>query len=768
MSQSHGKSKPNSARAAADDEPPQVSAQSKAAAPSSPLSWLLAAGAGAATVVYLLFFLGQDLLPQADRSFPRFLLFTNLLTPDDVAKEWVEGNWRNFMVVDRWKIVLCTAGLLCYLAYTFGMVLVQSRFDWSRLEVALFSQGVGLQFLSLMILSWGLFFGFQVKYILVAFGPLIIVFLACHVRLNRHAGTKDAAILGENKFEPHISRLGSAYSWALRIVLSLLTLAIVLGAMLPPWDFDVREYHLQVPKEWFLQGGVTFLPHNVYGNMPLGAEMHSLLMTAQFVRDSPTSWRVIWWSGLTGKTIMACYGPLTALALYAAGRRFFSPLAGLAAAAVYLSCPWVVHVCVNGLNESAFGFYLFTAVYAALPFRDGRRAAGLSGFLAGAAASCKYPALLFVVLPLAIYLLIADLDWKDANWKEQSRRIVQQLAWRRLAVFLACMLVSCGLWYAKNWVLTGNPVYPLMSSVFGGTTRTPEKSAQWNQAHRPPPYTLGNLAGSAAEIGWKDPFQSPLMIPLTTLGIAVLAVGAIQNRKSPSSSTLHSPLCTLHSLHVLTVTTLLLLFFLAAWWLCTHRLVRFLVPAIPLAALLAGAGVEYARRKPLGYVVAGLMVVGLTYNLLMAPSRFVGDNRWFVSLERLRTDEPRDDQQVSRVKAAHLWLNANVKPGEAVLSVGDAAVFDLEMPVFYNTCFDDCLLVNWTEGKTPEQRREELRSRQVAYVYFDEEEFNRYTSQGNYGYDPRFSPKLLDELVVQGVLKLPLPDAPPKIYPVAP
>jgi hypothetical protein len=54
-------------------------------------------------------------------------------------------------------------------------------------------------------------------------------------------------------------------------------LAILLAGMLPPLDFDVREYHLQSPKEFFQQGQITFLPHNVYANMALGTEMLSLL-----------------------------------------------------------------------------------------------------------------------------------------------------------------------------------------------------------------------------------------------------------------------------------------------------------------------------------------------------------------------------------------------------------------------------------------------------------------------------------------------------------
>ena len=98
---------------------------------------------------------------------------------------------------------------------------------------------------------------------------------------------------------------------------------IMLGSMLPPWHFDVREYHSQVPKEWYQAGRVTFMPHNVYGNMPLGAEMHSVLGMAMMFGDE--AW---WWGGLVGKTVIGSFALLTALALYAAGRRLISATAG--------------------------------------------------------------------------------------------------------------------------------------------------------------------------------------------------------------------------------------------------------------------------------------------------------------------------------------------------------------------------------------------------------------------------------------------------------
>ena len=162
-------------------------------------------------------------------------------------------------------------------------------------------------------------------------------------------------------------------------------LAILLAAMLPPLDFDVREYHLQAPKEFFEQGQITFLPHNVYANMALGTEMLSLL--AMVLSGD-------WWLGaLAGKTVIAGFTLLCGLGLWAAGRRLFSPTAGVVAALVYLSIPWVTSIASGGFVEGASACYLFLALYALLLHREqGTPSLLLAGYLAGGAVSTKYPA----------------------------------------------------------------------------------------------------------------------------------------------------------------------------------------------------------------------------------------------------------------------------------------------------------------------------------------------------------------------------------------
>ena len=79
------------------------------------------------------------------------------------------------------------------------------------------------------------------------------------------------------------------------------------------------------------------------------------------------------------------------------------------------------------------------------------------------------------------------------------------------------MALGCGLWFAKNAALTGNPVYPLLYDMFGGSTRTAEKNAQWIAAHDPPNFDLSDLAARAVGITLTSDWLSPLLVPLAVL-----------------------------------------------------------------------------------------------------------------------------------------------------------------------------------------------------------------------------------------------------------
>jgi len=673
------------------------------------------------------------------------------LDPGLLWSLWTGDDAGQISVLDRAGVLLAVL-LILLVAQVLGRLLLEllrAEAGLTPLERFTFSAAVGLQLVSLLVLAAGLA-GWLHRPLGVAL-PLVVLLVYAG---RRWRGSWSAASAGAGPLpvaagacSPQDGRGLGRLGWVLA---APLLVVIVLGGMLPPWDFDVREYHLQVPQEWYQQGRITFLPHNVYGNMPLGAEMHALL--AMVLLPVERAW---WWGALVGKTVMAAYAPLTALVLLAAGRRLATPLAGGVAAVVYLATPWVAKISVSGLNEVALGFFFVTACHAVLLWRltersqvarekqqgaasapgwhaaAGGSAAGLlllSGFLAGASVSCKYTAALLVV-PVVVALTVR----KDRLWRV-----------RPAAIVLLGVAISCGPWLVKNWVLTGNPVYPLLYRVFDGRTRTAENNAQWLRAHRVPldpsgaRYSPGQLAKSVSRLAWRSPWLSPLLLPLAALAVA-----------RPATRRWALPWLAI------------LAWYFSAWWLVTHRVDRFWVPALPIWALLAGVGATWNEGRAWRNVLLGLLSATTLGSWVLVASPVAGtDPRLLVALDALRTD-------ALRVNPVHLELNRLVPAGKRVLLVGDAQPFDLEVGVLYNTCFDASIFQRLVEGRSPTEAAHALAAARVSHIYYDRAEVARYQSPGNYGYTAFVTDERFDQLVRAGVLEpveLPTPRARGTVY----
>lgn len=701
---------------------------------------------------------------------------TFLSSPDLLFTMWCGGKLAYFSVLDRWPIVLLTGIVLggAWLAGNLLLIALRVKAVLTRLEWQVFSLATGLNLLSLYALAVGLAGGLQQRWLFV--GPLLLLALANGMRWRRGEGwTADANLISRD--EPFAGADDVAWLWWL-LVAAPFALALFFGSMLPPWDYDVREYHLQAPKEWFQNGRVGFLPHNIYANMPLGSELLSVWGMA--LSGGKDGW---WWGAMAGKTIMACYAIVAAAGLVAFGQRLHSLAAGVVAAIVFLSAPWIVSLAELGLNEGPVAMYAVLAIFAVWLAGDLRererteagsagaspsrwqaalRLVWLAGFLAGSAVACKYPPVLFVVVPLAAWVLVGE--WVTdviqrrllQGWWAQPTLLATRTgetpilrgegAFRlstalcTLLFFLVGVFAACGLWFVKNAVQTGNPTYPLLYGAFDGKTRTPEKDAQWKKVHAPQPdsegrrFSVGQFFREAAWNGWRTLWASLLMPPLAVAG----AIFARRQRVT------------------LGVIALWAVFVFCAWWLFTHRLDRFLVLLLPAGALAAGIGAvavphSYWRRTTLG-----LLLIGATLQFVFVTIH--PDNRYFAPLDRLRRDDRELGDIGIRVEAAHRWLNENGKPGEKVLLLGDVEPFDLEIPAVYNTCFDDCQFTRIFKDRSREERLAALSEEKIAYVFCSWSHLARFRSPGNYGYTSDYPTRRLvhDELIGKERLLVPI------------
>lgn len=688
--------------------------------------------------VYLLLF-AQTPAPKLEGVSRGMLYLILPLDPGQLVTQFLGGDSARLGFLDRLPVLMLIAVWLAAAFLTGSLLMRWLRVDEvfaGRLEHGCFATAVGLQLLSLIVLLLGLSAAGLALPVLMTRWPLTLAIVGLCVGrwlrpqafqppLNNRAAEAEqpGQRIADDAREPW---------WSSRLLWWALPFGgfLIAASILPPWEFDVREYHLQAPKEWYRGGGIRFLPHNVYAGMPLGAEMHAL--GGMMLWGGERGW---WWGALMGKGVIGSMNILTAAGLFAVLRRRIGTFSGAVAAVLYLSWPFAIHVAAAGLIDTALAMYVgftFLAVLQAAFAKSAelRSWSVIAALTAGAAASCKYPGLLMAVLPGAA-AVTAIAVW---NGRESQPCRLEWL--KASAMFLGVALLTVAPWLAKNAIQTGNPTYPLLVSVFGGETRTPERDQQWRAAHAIPrnpagqSFTAAQVGAAAARVLWTHPQHHPLLVPLALF--AFLAAAGRDAFWAWGG-----------------VAVLLLL-----WFAVTHRIDRFWLPIGPLLCYAAGVGASTGRSQAWRSLLGGLLSITSLLVLTFVMSRFLTpENRILVAYSDLQRDVANEADPLQwTLTPAHDFLNRQTPTGEAVLLVGDAQPFDLLPRTYYSTCFDECLFERWMQNaETAKAASEALRRRGVAFVLVDWSEIDRY--RGTYGFSDYVQRSVLERLQKQGVLR---------------
>jgi hypothetical protein len=606
-----------------------------------------------------------------------------------------------------------------------GLLLRLLRWDHQGdgLERTVFASALGLSGLSLMTLAFGLAGWLHRELFLVILIAVVIAEQSYRFRSRRHnfpGPQKSSSHSRTNQPEKiHDTRLRT-------VCLCLVTpflLAMLLGSLLPSFDFDVKAYHLQGPKEFFQNGRIEFLPHNVYTSFPFLTEMLSLL--AMVLQDD-------WYNGaLAGKAVLMGFAPLTAVALFVAGRRLFGEAAGWLAAIIHLTTPWIYRISIIAYAEGGLTFFLFVSLLAIIrgaeKYRESQSPKSylLAGLLAGSAMACKYPGVLQVVIPLGIAAGFVPFQFakvKAERW---------QAALKCCGVFGLGVLLTMGPWLMKNLIETGNPVYPLVYSVFGGTDWNNAANEKWRDGHSPDDHRLADLGVKFVDVTLKSDWLSPLLF-----GFAPLVLLNSNMRKRTRWLWLY------------------LGFLFLAWWTFTHRIDRFWVPMLPVVSLLAGAGACWSKSRNWRTGCGVVIATSAIFNLAFITTGLCGYNAYLIDLQAAR-------KQAETTSAGIPFLNRQLPANSVVLCVGEAQVFDARCKVIYNTVFDASIFEDWfaaeaTSGDEPralrpvKEIREKLTAQGVTHIYVNWQEVSRY--RNTYGFTKFVTPRRFFELQETGVL----------------
>lgn len=408
-----------------------------------------------------------------------------------------------------------------------------------------FSLGLGLGLIGYAMLLLGLLGMLRPTWI----GAGILLGLALlHRRVGAWLGHASQAV---RAVPAYWSRLSPAWKMMTAIMIWIGVLTVLI-ALTPPSAYDALMYHLLGPRLFLEQGSVFPSTTRWWINFPFVAEMG---YTATLALQSDSAARLLhllWATAFLAAT-------------FGLARRWADALTARWAIAIVLGMPLLAILSADADTDFVWSTLELLSLAALLigVNTEHRGWVLLAGIFAGMALGAKYLSFLGVGT-LAVLLL-----WLRAR---------QGL--RAAVVWLGIFTVTAGLvglpWYLKNWIWLGDPLFPYFR---GGWLLDPARMSVAAQLSR-------GFSRPSGLVAWITLPLSMYLAPWkfgSNFPPSLLLLGAVVLPFVPRSRYLNAM-------------GLLSLSWFVLWSLGPALIARYLIPAVPLAAILSAYS---AMRVPL-------------------------------------------------------------------------------------------------------------------------------------------------------------------------
>lgn len=243
---------------------------------------------------------------------------------------------------------------------------------------------------------------------------------------------------------------------AARLILCFALLAAIvfpgLLALMPPWEKDELIHHLAIPQIWLRAGHFVETPWATFSYYPMNLDLLYLVPLA-FGQD------------LGAHFIHLGFGLLTGILVFVFLRKRLGPTWGLVGALIFLSTPMVIRLGAAAYVDLGLTFFVTAGILALIRWSQTGRRLDLvwSGLALGLALGTKYQGVIAIPIlaPMVFVISIRNFRSLAVTSHGYGRAIGTTMLWLGLA------LVVFSPWPIKNFILTGNPVYPLLNSWFG-------------------------------------------------------------------------------------------------------------------------------------------------------------------------------------------------------------------------------------------------------------------------------------------------------------
>ncbi len=443
------------------------------------------------------------------------------------------------------------------------------------------------------------------------------------------------------------------WAMALMAVIAIHAFLNLVGAMAPPSMADPLRHHLAAPAYYGDVGGFPFVPvifWNLPGFLHVGYTVE--LLVASDIAPAVTHFT---------------FSLLTATAVFVLGRRFAGWRVGLISAAIFYSLPTTTELAAAPMVEMGAAFFAVLSVYALLTAGKATdmRWILLAGLLGGLAGATKHWALMAGPAGLAVILVV-----QGTGVLQRPRRTALSLA-----VFSLAFGFVLGPWLIRNFIATGDPLWPVGYQVFHGDMWTDwhfDKFSAWEAGPGKSvvdfilgPWNLTNDVGLFTQE--RGPLSGALLTPILLIFIpAAWLFGPARSRAAPNRA-VGGLLAALAAFVMLTYVV----------WFAGYQQPRYIQVIHPFLAVVAGVGVgvvagmgrrwfTLAGRGLMAASLVGTLGVGIAFNSGFFPVVFGAESK-----------EEFIEAKVSNI-ASVLWVNQNLSDNAKVLVMGLAGWYYLD------------------------------------------------------------------------------------------
>lgn len=452
-------------------------------------------------------------------------------------------------------------GLLAIASTGSGLLLARPLLDRTPLtrgERLLFAFGTGALILHFLVWAVG-----SIRYDVTTMSALFATWCLAGIA-GLYRNRSDLDILGEARIDRN--------TWLPLAIIAALFLFSLAGSLAPPSDYDSLSYHLANPK-LDLEIGEIYGQTGRFTQFLFPQLMeHQYRLALALVGDS------------AAQMTHALFGLAAALGSLALALRLGSGLVtALIAAIMFMLLRNVVWEAATCYVDLALAFYFLLASIALIHWREKPTLALaiLIGVATGSAIMVKYLGFAFAI-SIALIFIYSVPRYRTAT-----------IAGALVAGTIALLIISPHL--LRNWLLLGNPIFPLFEPLFAphridalaGITGV---------------YSRGSIPISLLMAPWDIFINTSRFFDGHQIGAPYLLVLA------PFGFLVRGP-------HRAIIAILLGSYFIL-WFFSLSQQVRFLIPAFGLMASVAALGLEKIWRaagsvRPARVVIAGAMILFL-------------------------------------------------------------------------------------------------------------------------------------------------------------